>query len=195
MLHRSDWGNNAVPLRSPSARAAEEHSSVSGTQTRLRAAVLPARLPGTSPLMEQKSPAVGGGSWVKASPQPKAARRRSAASSRLQTPSRAAFVAGKPGQRLPLAMNCSEALRLRTLLSHLLRQLPGGANASRGAAAPAGDDAYLYILLIMIFYGCLAGGLILAYTRSRKRESKHDPYHVYIERDWSGRPEGADQPL
>lgn len=144
--------------------------------------------------MEQKSPAVGGGSWVKASAQHKAARRRgrrrSAASSRLQTPSGAAFIAGKP-----LAMNCSEALRLRTLLSHLLRQLPGGANASRGAAAPAGDDAYLYILLIMIFYGCLAGGLILAYTRSRKRESKHDPYHLYIERDWSGRPEGADQPL
>ncbi|KAM7161062.1 potassium voltage-gated channel subfamily E regulatory beta subunit 5 [Macrochelys suwanniensis] len=90
-------------------------------------------------------------------------------------------------------MNCSEALRLRALLSHLLRQLPGGANASRGAAAP-GDDAYLYILLIMIFYGCLAGGLILAYTRSRKRESKHDPYHLYIERDWSGRPEGAAAP-
>ncbi|CAM5176016.1 unnamed protein product [Natator depressus] len=163
--------------------------------------------------MEQKSPAVGGGSWLKASPQHKAARRRgrrrSAASSRLQTPSGAAFIAGKPGwaaspggtppaeppPRLPLAMNCSEALRLRSLLSHLLRQLPGGANASRGAAAPAGDDAYLYILLIMIFYGCLAGGLILAYTRSRKRESKHDPYHLYIERDWSGRPEGADQPL
>ncbi|XP_067405814.1 potassium voltage-gated channel subfamily E regulatory beta subunit 5 [Emydura macquarii macquarii] len=82
-------------------------------------------------------------------------------------------------------MNCSESLRLRPLLSHLLRQLPGGANASRGAGP--GDDAYLYILLIMIFYGCLAGGLILAYTRSRKLESKHDPYHLYIERDWSGR--------
>ncbi|XP_024058500.1 potassium voltage-gated channel subfamily E regulatory beta subunit 5 [Terrapene carolina triunguis] len=88
-------------------------------------------------------------------------------------------------------MNCSEALRLRTLLSHLLRHLPGGANASRGAAAPGADDAYLYILLIMIFYGCLAGGLILAYTRSRKLESKHDPFHLYIERDWSGRHEGA----
>ncbi|KAH1165154.1 hypothetical protein KIL84_022713 [Mauremys mutica] len=89
-------------------------------------------------------------------------------------------------------MNCSEALRLRALLSHLLRHLPGGANASRGAAAaPGGDDAYLYILLIMIFYGCLAGGLILAYTRSRKLESKHDPFHLYIERDWSGRHEGA----
>uniref|UniRef100_A0A8D0EEL2 Potassium voltage-gated channel subfamily E regulatory subunit 5 n=1 Tax=Strix occidentalis caurina TaxID=311401 RepID=A0A8D0EEL2_STROC len=54
-----------------------------------------------------------------------------------------------------------------------------------GAAGPGpGGDASLYILLIMIFYGCLAGGLILAYTRSRKLESKHDPYHLYIERDW-----------
>uniref|UniRef100_A0A8C0J514 Potassium voltage-gated channel subfamily E regulatory subunit 5 n=1 Tax=Chelonoidis abingdonii TaxID=106734 RepID=A0A8C0J514_CHEAB len=74
-----------------------------------------------------------------------------------------------------------KALRLRALLSHLLRHLPGGANASRRAAAPGGDDAYLYVLLIMIFYGCLAGGLILAYTRSRKLESKHDPFHLYIE--------------
>ncbi|XP_075797055.1 potassium voltage-gated channel subfamily E regulatory beta subunit 5 [Pelodiscus sinensis] len=80
-------------------------------------------------------------------------------------------------------MNCSEALRLSPLLSRLLRQL--SANASRGAAP--GDDAYLYILLIMIFYGCLAGALILAYTRSRKLESKHDPYHLYIESDWSRR--------
>uniref|UniRef100_A0A8B9EM88 Potassium voltage-gated channel subfamily E regulatory subunit 5 n=1 Tax=Anser cygnoides TaxID=8845 RepID=A0A8B9EM88_ANSCY len=47
-----------------------------------------------------------------------------------------------------------------------------------------GGDASLYILLIMVFYGCLAGALILAYTRSRKLESKHDPYHLYIERDW-----------
>ncbi|KAL2304360.1 hypothetical protein Nmel_013106 [Mimus melanotis] len=36
----------------------------------------------------------------------------------------------------------------------------------------------------MIFYGCLAAALILTYTRSRKLESKHDPYHLYIERDW-----------
>ncbi|XP_053129456.1 potassium voltage-gated channel subfamily E regulatory beta subunit 5 [Hemicordylus capensis] len=57
--------------------------------------------------------------------------------------------------------------------------------------AAGADDAYLYILLIMIFYGCLAGGLILAYTRSRKLESKHDPYHLYIERDWPGGAAGA----
>ncbi|XP_042732718.1 potassium voltage-gated channel subfamily E regulatory beta subunit 5 [Lagopus leucura] len=82
-------------------------------------------------------------------------------------------------------MNCSEARRLQALLGAVLRELRRGANASAAAAEPgAGGDASLYILLIMIFYGCLAGGLILAYTRSRKLESKHDPYHLYIERDW-----------
>ncbi|NXI34533.1 KCNE5 protein, partial [Galbula dea] len=88
-------------------------------------------------------------------------------------------------------MNCSEPLRLQALLSALLRELRRGRNASAdgtgtgiGAGSAPGGDASLYILLIMIFYGCLAGALILAYTRSRKLESKHDPYHLYIERDW-----------
>ncbi|KAM4661377.1 potassium voltage-gated channel subfamily E regulatory beta subunit 5 [Amazona ochrocephala] len=80
-------------------------------------------------------------------------------------------------------MNCSEPRRLQALLSALLRELRRGSNASAAGAGPGGD-ASLYILLIMVFYGCLAGGLILAYTRSRKLESKHDPYHLYIERDW-----------
>ncbi|XP_014810499.1 PREDICTED: potassium voltage-gated channel subfamily E regulatory beta subunit 5 [Calidris pugnax] len=84
-------------------------------------------------------------------------------------------------------MNCSDAGpgRLRALLGALLRDLRAGGNGSAAGAGPgAGGDGSLYILLIMIFYGCLAGGLILAYTRSRKLESKHDPYHLYIERDW-----------
>ncbi|NXW00463.1 KCNE5 protein, partial [Fregetta grallaria] len=80
-------------------------------------------------------------------------------------------------------MNCSEPRRLQALLGALLRELRGGGNTSAAVAGPGGD-ASLYILLIMIFYGCLAGALILAYTRSRKLESKHDPYHLYIERDW-----------
>uniref|UniRef100_A0A663EW56 Potassium voltage-gated channel subfamily E regulatory subunit 5 n=1 Tax=Aquila chrysaetos chrysaetos TaxID=223781 RepID=A0A663EW56_AQUCH len=88
-------------------------------------------------------------------------------------------------------MNCSEPRRLQALLGALLRELRGGGgnasaagsgfeSGSRSGSGPGGD-ASLYILLIMIFYGCLAGGLILAYTRSRKLESKHDPYHLYIE--------------
>lgn len=86
-------------------------------------------------------------------------------------------------------MSCSEARGLPALLRELLRELRrGGGNASApappAAGAGSGGDGSLYILLIMIFYGCLAGGLILAYTRSRKLESKHDPYHLYIERDW-----------
>ncbi|XP_060105093.1 potassium voltage-gated channel subfamily E regulatory beta subunit 5 [Heteronotia binoei] len=108
-------------------------------------------------------------------------------------------------------MNCSESGRLQRLLSGLLQELRGGGPASStgsstlalaprppgsAAAGPSSsssrargeDDAYLYILLIMIFYGCLAGGLILAYTRSRKLESKHDPYHLYIESDWTAPP-------
>ncbi|XP_075292027.1 potassium voltage-gated channel subfamily E regulatory beta subunit 5 [Opisthocomus hoazin] len=95
-------------------------------------------------------------------------------------------------------MDCSEPRRLPALLGALLRELRRGGNASADALAPPaagsgpGADGSLYILLIMVFYGCLAGGLILAYTRSRKLESKHDPYHLYIERDW-GRG-GAGQP-
>ncbi|XP_059588801.1 potassium voltage-gated channel subfamily E regulatory beta subunit 5 [Alligator mississippiensis] len=94
-------------------------------------------------------------------------------------------------------MNCSEWRRLRALLEKLLRELPGAGNATGpgpGPGAGAGADASLYILLIMIFYGSLAGALILAYTRSRKLESKHDPFHVYIERDWGprARPDGPD---
>ncbi|XP_039204644.1 potassium voltage-gated channel subfamily E regulatory beta subunit 5 [Crotalus tigris] len=89
--------------------------------------------------------------------------------------------------------NCSESRRLQLLLDRLWQELrgeggggPGPSASPRPSARPPGeDDAYLYILLIMIFYGCLAGGLILAYTRSRKLESKHDPYHLYIESDWA----------
>uniref|UniRef100_A0A8C5RDD1 Potassium voltage-gated channel subfamily E regulatory subunit 5 n=1 Tax=Laticauda laticaudata TaxID=8630 RepID=A0A8C5RDD1_LATLA len=94
--------------------------------------------------------------------------------------------------------------RLQRLLGRLWQELRGGgggpgpsASSSPAARPPGEDDAYLYILLIMIFYGCLAGGLILAYTRSRKLESKHDPYHLYIERDWAaggGGPAGKGVP-
>uniref|UniRef100_A0A8C6XUA3 Potassium voltage-gated channel subfamily E regulatory subunit 5 n=1 Tax=Naja naja TaxID=35670 RepID=A0A8C6XUA3_NAJNA len=102
--------------------------------------------------------------------------------------------------------NCSEGRRLQRLLGRLWQELRGGgggggpgpsASSSPAARPPGEDDAYLYILLIMIFYGCLAGGLILAYTRSRKLESKHDPYHLYIERDWAaggGGPAGKGVP-
>ncbi|XP_017671448.1 PREDICTED: potassium voltage-gated channel subfamily E regulatory beta subunit 5 [Lepidothrix coronata] len=90
-------------------------------------------------------------------------------------------------------MNCSDARRLQALLGAVLRELRGRGNSSAAPQGPGpgpGADGSLYILLIMIFYGCLAGGLILAYTRSRKLESKHDPYHLYIERDWGPRGPG-----
>ncbi|XP_008071179.1 potassium voltage-gated channel subfamily E regulatory beta subunit 5 [Carlito syrichta] len=103
-------------------------------------------------------------------------------------------------------MNCSESQRLRTLLSRLLLELHHRGNASGLGAGPGpsmgmgvvpdpfvgrevtsakGDDAYLYILLIMIFYACLAGGLILAYTRSRKLvEAKDEPAQACAEHEW-----------
>ncbi|XP_023555646.1 potassium voltage-gated channel subfamily E regulatory beta subunit 5 [Octodon degus] len=86
-------------------------------------------------------------------------------------------------------MNCSDSRWLQNLLSRLLLELHHQGNTSglvagsdlsmgmgavpdtfggREATSAKGDDAYLYILLIMIFYACLAGGLIMAYTRSRK---------------------------
>ncbi|XP_012605769.1 potassium voltage-gated channel subfamily E regulatory beta subunit 5 [Microcebus murinus] len=106
-------------------------------------------------------------------------------------------------------MNCSESQRLRTLLSRLLLELHHRGNASGLGAGPRmgmgvvpdpfagrevtsakGDDAYLYILLIMIFYACLAGGLILAYTRSRKLvEAKEEPPQACTEHEWA--PGGA----
>ncbi|XP_059013448.1 potassium voltage-gated channel subfamily E regulatory beta subunit 5 [Mustela lutreola] len=104
-------------------------------------------------------------------------------------------------------MNCSESQRLRTLLSRLLLELHHRGNASglgagpgpsmgmgvvpdpfvgREATSAKGDDAYLYILLIMIFYACLAGGLILAYTRSRKLvEGKDEPAQACAAHEWA----------
>ncbi|KAM3911244.1 potassium voltage-gated channel subfamily E regulatory beta subunit 5 [Leptodactylus fuscus] len=81
-------------------------------------------------------------------------------------------------------LNCSDASQLKKLLVQMLQELDRINNTSTQSKEDDSDDAYLYILLIMIFYGCLAGGLILAYTRSRKQESKDDPYHLYIEREW-----------
>ncbi|XP_068104015.1 potassium voltage-gated channel subfamily E regulatory beta subunit 5 [Hyperolius riggenbachi] len=83
-------------------------------------------------------------------------------------------------------LNCSDTWALKKLLTKLLQELDQvNSTSSPPPEDHHGDDAYLYILLIMIFYGCLAGGLILAYTRSRKQESKEDPYHLYIEREWA----------
>ncbi|XP_004710100.1 potassium voltage-gated channel subfamily E regulatory beta subunit 5 [Echinops telfairi] len=110
-------------------------------------------------------------------------------------------------------MNCSESQRMRTLLNRLLLELHHQGNASGlGAASGPGpslgmgvvpdpfvgrevtsaksDNAYLYILLIMIFYACLAGGLILAYTRSRKLgEVKDEAAPACAEHQWA--PGGA----
>eukprot|EP00062_Callorhinchus_milii_P001185 gi/632935986/ref/XP_007892021.1/ PREDICTED: potassium voltage-gated channel subfamily E member 1-like protein [Callorhinchus milii] len=81
-------------------------------------------------------------------------------------------------------MNCSAYDRLETILRELAMKLPS-ANRTSTKRSPDKDsnkDAYLYILLIMIFYAFLAGGLILAYTRSRDRHSGEDPYHIYFKK-------------
>lgn len=104
-------------------------------------------------------------------------------------------------------MNCSESQRLRTLLNRLLLELHHRGNASglgagpgpsmgmgvvrdpfvgREATSAKGDDAYLYILLIMIFYACLARGLILAYTRSRNLvDVKDEPAQACAVHEWA----------
>ncbi|OCT65865.1 hypothetical protein XELAEV_18042115mg [Xenopus laevis] len=82
-------------------------------------------------------------------------------------------------------MNCSDTSRLRSLLTQLLQELGKANNTSAPEEEVDNNDAYMYILLIMIFYGFLAGGLIMAYTRSRNQESKNDPYHLYIESEWA----------
>ncbi|KAM6144214.1 potassium voltage-gated channel subfamily E regulatory beta subunit 5 [Erethizon dorsatum] len=97
-------------------------------------------------------------------------------------------------------MNCSDSQWLQNLLSRLLLELHHQGNASglgagsdpsmgmgvlpdpfggREVTSAKGDDAYRYILLIMIFYVCLAGGLILAYTRSNKLgKAKEEPFQT-----------------
>ncbi|MEE6497048.1 hypothetical protein FKM82_002570 [Ascaphus truei] len=93
-----------------------------------------------------------------------------------------------------LSSNCSDTARLRSLLTQLLQELTRvNSTSAPSEETQSSDDAYLFILLIMIFYGCLAGGLILAYTRSRKQESKNDPYHLYIEREWGNKQKEAPQ--
>ncbi|KAG9478476.1 hypothetical protein GDO78_013488 [Eleutherodactylus coqui] len=85
-------------------------------------------------------------------------------------------------------LNCSDASQLKKLLVQMLQELDRINSTSTPTSDHDGDAAYMYILFIMIFYACLAGGLILAYTRSRKQESKDDPYHLYIEREWGRNP-------
>ncbi|CAJ0927653.1 unnamed protein product [Ranitomeya imitator] len=80
-------------------------------------------------------------------------------------------------------LNCTDPSRLKKLLTQMMQELER-INGTSTRASNDSDVAFLYILLIMIFYGFLAGGLIFAYTRSRKKESKNDPYHLYIEREW-----------
>ncbi|XP_003467660.1 potassium voltage-gated channel subfamily E regulatory beta subunit 5 [Cavia porcellus] len=86
-------------------------------------------------------------------------------------------------------MNCSYSLWLQSLLKLLLLELHHQGNASglgagsnpsmgmgvvpdpfgsRKVTTAKDDNPYLYILFIMIFYACLTGGLVLAYTLSRK---------------------------
>ncbi|XP_004861538.1 potassium voltage-gated channel subfamily E regulatory beta subunit 5 [Heterocephalus glaber] len=92
-------------------------------------------------------------------------------------------------------MNCSDSQWLQNLLNHLLLELHhqasclnAGSDSTMGVGvvpdpfggrevtSAKGDDDYLYILLIMIFYACLAGSFVLAYTRSRKfRKDKEEP--------------------
>ncbi|XP_011372625.1 potassium voltage-gated channel subfamily E regulatory beta subunit 5 [Pteropus vampyrus] len=103
-------------------------------------------------------------------------------------------------------MNCSESQRLRTLLSRLLLELHHRGNVSglgaglspsmgmgvvpnpsvgREVTSIKGDDAYLYILFIMILNACLAGGLILVYNLSRKLvEAKDEPSQACAEHQW-----------
>nr|XP_005998256.1 PREDICTED: potassium voltage-gated channel subfamily E regulatory beta subunit 5 [Latimeria chalumnae] len=84
-------------------------------------------------------------------------------------------------------MNCTKASMIASLLRQLVAELQKANTSSPGRPpdTKTTEDAYLYILVIMIFYAFLAGGLVFAYSRSRKQESKSDPYHLYIETDWS----------
>ncbi|XP_055981799.1 potassium voltage-gated channel subfamily E regulatory beta subunit 5 [Sorex fumeus] len=104
-------------------------------------------------------------------------------------------------------MNCSESQRLSTLLRRLLLELHHQGNASSLGAGPGpsmgmgvvpdpyvgrevtsakADDSYIYILLIMIFYVCVAGGIILVYNRSRKLvDDKNEAAPAYVEHEWS----------
>ncbi|XP_005404722.1 PREDICTED: potassium voltage-gated channel subfamily E regulatory beta subunit 5 [Chinchilla lanigera] len=97
-------------------------------------------------------------------------------------------------------MNCSDSQWLQNLLRRLLLELHHQGNASglgagsnrsmgmgvapdpfvgRQVTSTKGSNAYLYILLVMILYACLAGGLIMAYTRFRKLRKAKKPSQTY----------------
>nr|BAC25441.1 unnamed protein product [Mus musculus] len=108
-------------------------------------------------------------------------------------------------------MYCSESQRLQTLLNRLLLELHHRGNASglgigtgpsmgmgvvpdpfvgREATSAKGNDAYLYILLIMIFYACLAGGSSwpTPAPASSSRPRMSHPWPVLLSRNGSPLP-------
>ncbi|XP_041126193.1 potassium voltage-gated channel subfamily E member 4-like [Polyodon spathula] len=51
-----------------------------------------------------------------------------------------------------------------------------------------GGNEYLYILIVMSFYGIFLLGIMLSYVRSKKREKKSNVFLLYEEeeREWGG---------
>ncbi|XP_072329303.1 potassium voltage-gated channel subfamily E member 4 [Scyliorhinus torazame] len=55
------------------------------------------------------------------------------------------------------------------------------------AAGESGDNQYLYILIVMSFYGVFLLGIVLGYIKSKRHERKDDTPFLYDDRgEWAG---------
>ncbi|KAG2464608.1 KCNE2 protein, partial [Polypterus senegalus] len=79
-------------------------------------------------------------------------------------------------------MNCTASPCLAPCFRQLLEQFR---NRTQTASADKDKDAPLFIMVIIVFYAAITAALLVAYIKSRKRENKNDPYHIYIKKNWA----------
>nr|XP_057910121.1 potassium voltage-gated channel subfamily E member 2 [Doryrhamphus excisus] len=53
------------------------------------------------------------------------------------------------------------------------------------ARAQSQSQSVFYILVVLGMFSFFSFGVMLSFIRSKKLESSHDPYHLYIAHDWT----------
>eukprot|EP00079_Xenopus_tropicalis_P013646 XP_002942498.2 PREDICTED: potassium voltage-gated channel subfamily E member 3 [Xenopus tropicalis] len=57
---------------------------------------------------------------------------------------------------------------------------PGNHTEAKVETSSKHDNAYIFILFVLLIFAATVGSLILGYTRSKKVDKRSDPSHVYI---------------